>query len=395
MYKGLRFDPSRDNLLSQQDDKLHSELRSKLSAGYSGREVDELESKIDENILKFVNLIKTYADSELPMDMGRKVAFFSLDTISHLAFGEPLGDLSSDSDVYGYIDELEKSLPFIILTTAIPWIMTLMKLPFFSSLTPNARDTKGLGKAVGIAKEVTKGRFSEDGIIRRDMLGSFIARGLTQLEAESELVLQLIAGSDTTATAIRMTLLHVITNYRVLGTLLAEIDAKKPTWPVITDEEARKMPYLQAVIKEGLRIWPPLASLESKEVPKGGDTFGELFLPEGTCIGVCIWGIMRRADVWGKNAAEFRPERWLSCDPQQLKVMTATLNLVFHTGKWQCLGKNVALMELNKVFVELLRRFEFVIIDPSKPMKSSNRSIFLQSEFWLRAYCRPSAQALI
>jgi cytochrome P450 len=45
------------------------------------------------------------------------------------------------------------------------------------------------------------------------------------------------------------------------------------------------MPYLQAVIKEGLRIFPPVAGLMSKEVPPGGDAFNGLYIPEGTKIG--------------------------------------------------------------------------------------------------------------
>lgn len=113
------------------------------------------------------------------------------------------------------------------------------------------------------------------------------------------------------------------------------------------------MPYLQAVIKEGLRIHPPVVGLMSKEVPKGGDTFKGTYLPEGTHIGYCAWGLYRREETWGEDRHEFRPERWLESSPEKLKEMEGTLELVFGYGRWQCLGRNVALMELNKVFVEV------------------------------------------
>lgn len=148
-------------------------------------------------------------------------------------------------------------------------------------------------------------------------------------------------------------MLHIITNPRVVNALRAEISAARPSWPVITDAEARKMPYLQAVIKEGLRIFPPVVGLMAKEVPPGGDTFKGVFLPGGTKIGYCAWGIFRRADVWGDDAHEFRPERWLGVPPDKLQQMEGTLELVFGYGRWQCLGRNVALLELNKVFVEV------------------------------------------
>ena len=113
------------------------------------------------------------------------------------------------------------------------------------------------------------------------------------------------------------------------------------------------MPYLQAVIKEGLRMWPPIVHLAAKTVPRGGDTFKGIFLPEGTRVSQCLWGLMRRKDIWGPDADAFRPERWLEAEPERLKAMLDTADLVFSTGKWQCLGRNIAQMELNKIFVEV------------------------------------------
>ena len=69
-----------------------------------------------------------------------------------------------------------------------------------------------------------------------------------------------MAGSDTTATAVRTTFLYIITNPRILAKLRNEMSSNLISNP-ISDSEARKLPYLQAVIKEGLRIWPPLAGL--------------------------------------------------------------------------------------------------------------------------------------
>jgi len=148
-------------------------------------------------------------------------------------------------------------------------------------------------------------------------------------------------------------MLHVMCNARVGEALRNEIEQANPTWPVITDAEARRMPYLQAVIKEGLRMFPPVAGLMAKEVPKGGDTFKGTFFPEGTRIGYCAWGVVRWPEVWGSDAHEFRPERWLEASPEKLREMDGTVELVFGYGRWQCLGRNVAFIELNKVFVEV------------------------------------------
>jgi cytochrome P450 len=147
-------------------------------------------------------------------------------------------------------------------------------------------------------------------------------------------------------------MLHILTSPHVVSELLAEIAEFSPSSP-IQDAEARKMPYLQAVIKEGLRIFPPVTGLMSKDVPPGGDTFNGLFIPEGTKIGYCAWGVFRDKKIWGEDSHAFRPERWLDSSPDKLREMEATLELIFGYGRWQCLGRNVAFIELNKVFVEV------------------------------------------
>lgn len=61
--------------------------------------------------------------------------------------------------------------------------------------------------------------------------------------------------------------------------------------------------------------------------------------------------------------------------------MERTAELTFGYGRFKCLGQPVALMELNKVFVEILRRFNMTIVDPTKPWDSDSRGIFLQKNF--------------
>ena len=168
-----------------------------------------------------------------------------------------------------------------------------------------------------------------------------------------------IAGSDTTAGAIRGTMLFIMTNPHVVTALRREITSHSiPGDRVITNTEALSMPYLQAVIKEGLRIFPPITGLMSKQVPPQGDTFKGIWLPGGTKIGNCTWGVLRRKDIWGEDSDTFRPERWLEAEGERLKEMESVVEFVFGFGKYQCLGRNIAFLELNKVFVEVSKTSE-------------------------------------
>ncbi|GKT45533.1 cytochrome P450 monooxygenase lolP1 [Colletotrichum spaethianum] len=230
---------------------------------------------------------------------------------------------------------------------------------------------------------------------QRDMLGSFLAHGLTREEAEGETLVQIMAGSDTTATAIRTTMLYLMTSPSCYSKLAKEVREAAQSGIIsspITNREASEFRYLQAVIKEGLRVFPPVTGLMSTTVPKGGDFMHGMSIPEGTDIGWTAFGVLRSNTVYGPDADVFRPERWLEAGEDQLKVMMAQWELVFKYGKWQCLGKTIALIELNKVFVEmsttnlrkLLRRFDFSLVDPATPWNSFSAGIFIQSGLLVR-----------
>lgn len=189
------------------------------------------------------------------------------------------------------------------------------------------------------------------------MLGSFIRHGLTQEEASREALLNVIAGADTTATTMRVVMLHLLSNPAVYLKLRAEIDEAIRQGRVsspVTDPEARQLPYLQAVIKEGLRMKAPAAGPLFKRVPPQGDVIDGKFIPGGTDIGTSPFSIYQSKKIFGEDAELFEPERWLKeTDPAKVAYMASVVDLVFSSGKYLCLGKTVALMELNKVFVEV------------------------------------------
>jgi cytochrome P450 len=144
----------------------------------------------------------------------------------------------------------------------------------------------------------------------------------------------------------------LITTPRVLSKFRAEYSKASISSP-ITDAEARNLPYLQAIIKEGLRIWPPIVGLQGKLVPPGGDVINGHFVPAGTKVGTAVFGMMRNKKIFGEDADVFRPERWLDASPEKIKEREQTVDLVFGAGRFKCLGNSVALIELNKIFVEV------------------------------------------
>jgi cytochrome P450 len=105
------------------------------------------------------------------------------------------------------------------------------------------------------------------------------------------------------------------------------------------------------------------------------------------------YAITRRYDLFGPDESCFRPERWLlaadggDCEgSEKLREMEQNNEVIFGYGRFKCLGQPVALVELNKVFVELLRRFELKLCDAKKPLDIDFQiGIWVQHGMWVNA----------
>jgi len=377
----------------ERDDSIHADKRNKLIPGYSGRGIDQLEKQMDDRIADFCKLIdRKYTSSATefrPVDLARICSYFTIEVICTLAFGKPMGFLEQDADVYGYLANQKAMLPIFEWLSTLPALEKFLRTPWISKrIMPKKTDKTGIGLLFKFAEKAVADRRASK---HNDMLGSFLDHGVTDQEAEQEAVLQIIAGSDTTATSIRMILFFLMTNPCAYQRLAEEIEAaeRKGTlsFPVIQDHEATQMPYLEACIKECLRMWPPVVGLMSKEVPTGGAVILGKHVPAGTCIGYCAWALHRKKETFGPDADIFRPERWLASDNEEMRLaeMSKTVDLVFGYGKNACLGKPIAQIEMRKTVAELLRRFDVGIVRPERPFTSVNRNgLFIQEAMFVR-----------
>jgi cytochrome P450 len=203
--------------------------------------------------------------------------------------------------------------------------------------------------------------------------GSFKRHGLTLEECQAEALFMFLAGSETTATVIRVILLYIVASPHIYQRLRQEITeaisegrASNP----ITDIESRQLPYLQvcytarfhinmltlaeqAVIYEGIRIRPATTGMFFKDVPAGGETMHGKYIPAGTSIGINASTLLRSEALFGPDPQVFRPERYLEVDKETSAQMKRDVEIVFGYGRWMCAGKPIAFMELNKVIFEV------------------------------------------
>jgi hypothetical protein len=117
------------------------------------RDVVGVEEKIDANIMALIKLIGTKYLSKpsdtKPFDMAQKAQYFSMDAISDLAFGKPLGFLANDTDMYDYLKTSAAGFPFLIVLSLFPWLMHIMSLDAVKKYLPSAKDSFGMGRIMG------------------------------------------------------------------------------------------------------------------------------------------------------------------------------------------------------------------------------------------------------
>lgn len=99
--------------------------------------------------MRFFRLLEKYIDADEPFDFGRKVQFFTLDVISDLAYGESLGFMANDKDMYDYLKSTEAALPVFMTLGVVPWVTKIFSSPIFRSLLPSENDVMGFGKLMG------------------------------------------------------------------------------------------------------------------------------------------------------------------------------------------------------------------------------------------------------
>lgn len=175
---------------------------------------------------------------------------------------------------------------------------------------------------------------------------------------------QVLGGADTLAIVINAIFYHILHTPRAHSLLVSELRRAKlaypsPYGPIST------LPYLDACIKEGLRMHPVVGHVLERVVPSSGLTLSDgTILPPGTIVGVNPWVIHYKEDIFGAKTNEFRPERWLKGDGESEEKYESRMrgmreaDMAFGGGNRICLGKPLALVEVYKVVATVFARFD-------------------------------------
>lgn len=171
----------------------------------------------------------------------------------------------------------------------------------------------------------------------------------------------MFGGLDTTVNAIQWTMAEIINNPIIIERLREEIDSVVGKSRLIQETDLPNLPYLQAVIKEALRLHPP-APLVLREIQQGCK-IGGFFVPEKTKLIVNLYAVMRDPNFW-EDPLEFKPERFLTSSrsgQEDDRNEQAMKYLPFSGGRRGCPASKLTYMVLGTAIGMMVQCFEWKI----------------------------------
>lgn len=168
------------------------------------------------------------------------------------------------------------------------------------------------------------------------------------------------AGIDTTSTTVEWAMAELLHNPPKLARVREELQQIHGNFGQIEEFEASKLPYLRAVVKETLRLHPPVPFLVPHKSKDDGELAG-FTIPKDAQILVNVWSIGRDPSNWA-DPSSFEPERFLEGDEIDFKGRDFEL-VPFGAGRRICPGLPLASRSIHYILASLLHHFEWKLAD--------------------------------
>lgn len=337
----------------------HTAVRKSCGRAFTTNNLLEYESFLDDSAAELLGVL----ESNSQLDLANWLQLFAMDALIRMAFSESLGFLRQGKDIDGILDAVVNRFDHWGSWAAVPALDRLFNKNVVASWLRRKQDSP-LAR-VSLARLRAR-KLIMDKVERKDLLQKFLEGQAKYPELVSQAEIQGIvmstigAGADTTAGTLAYTFYLLCKHPESKARLFSEIhEARKadalsspPRWI-----EVDRLPYLDAVLKESMRILPIASWGLDRVVPAEGAVIADKFIPPGTVVGCQIDSVHLDEGVYGADAKSFRPERWLEGDEEQQRRMRRSF-LAFSAGKRICTGMHIAWLEIKKVFPLVMMKYE-------------------------------------
>ncbi|KAJ7735244.1 cytochrome P450 [Mycena maculata] len=369
--KGQYYEPRQDPNLSTRSllvlrGEAHANRRRIWNRGMSSESLKEYETILEKRVAQLVDRLEAFSG---PVDISEWLNYFTFDFMGDMAFGGGFEMLRDGGDKDGLWEIIEAGARSIAVVSHIPWLVpTLHKIP---GATRGIKQLRKFGATCATNRINSGSRVKDLWYHLTDEAGMEKEKP-TFGEVVADGVLSIIAGSDTTSSALSSFVWFLLSNPDVYQRVQAEADSVYRDGESLLDTTRHgELRFITACLNETLRLQPPVPTNGTRQVPLGGGKMvAGRFIPEDTQIYIPPYSMHRSPEYFFPSPEKFDPDRWLRAQkPGEMLNMAAFIP--FSYGAANCVGKSLAWREMLMVASTLVKKFDMRFADG------------FQSEKWL------------
>ncbi|APA13793.1 hypothetical protein sscle_11g085630 [Sclerotinia sclerotiorum 1980 UF-70] len=363
--------PGRESLFDHPVHEEHQRIRKSLRNGFTERAQRDQEPRVKRFIDGLMNQLKKVAKAGEVTDIAQWNYLVAYDIVADLACGENfkgvengeshkwIGIGINTSTAFTVFHESKRLWPFNAILAYIPYLtkavsLRMQHIQYLNQLLDKRR----------IAKD-TEPDFMTHALNYLDQPG-----GLNLGELQRSLEIVVTAASDTAATLPIGALYHLCKNPSVYAKLKQEIRSSFSSEEEINIGTVNEKPYLLAVLKEALRIHPPVPGNHPRRVGADGCVVAGNYVPPNTLVSFPHWAGYHSEKNWNRPN-DFVPERWMG-DPEFDTDNRACFRPFSH-GPRECLGQNVAHAVTRVILARYIYNFDMELADPNESLTDGAR----------------------
>lgn len=348
---------------------LHKQRRSQLNPFFSKASIRALEPLIAGKVDRLCQRVEQLASHGQVVSLTHAFAALTLDIVTHLCFGVSYNSLEDDEFAKDWYESIVWSSRGGNLMRHFPWIHAplalLPRLATGSTAVAMQASSRRQKELLAKVREVMQ-RYESSGTKEAPQPEHpTIFDGIFQADvpAEEKSEMRLVdeahaltgAGTMTTARAMEHTIYFLLRNPGCMRRLSDELEAAMPNESAVLSCAAlEKLPYLTAVVHEGLRLSKGVPHRFMRIAPDVSYRYGDVLIPRGVPVGMTLMDFLEDPNVY-PDPESFVPERWIPFD--SLAVRKCRDNLViFGGGSRMCAGMNMAWTELYLTIAAVVRR---------------------------------------
>ncbi|EJD46366.1 cytochrome P450 [Auricularia subglabra TFB-10046 SS5] len=383
-------------LIWVEGERAHRRMRSLVAPAFSAENVRNMHDAIYHVAHRLVADLQSLDGAAI--NAIEHTARATMDIIGRVAFGYDFNAVGGSEEAIRITDTWRKQNEMGCEDTGFVALLILRMFPSISSLPLEAIRAQGAvaDTITRRAADIVRGGQIDEAGGGKDLMSLLLKANARQekgtrvdvSEIYEHIITFVVAGHETTSSTLAFTLWELARNPDIQMRLRAEIASFSASGDIGYDDfaDADRLPYLDAVCKEAMRLYPPSARNEKVSeqddlIPlrwpiRGADgtPMHSIAVKKGQVIHIPSIGINRAPDVWGADADVFRPTRWLVgrrcapqyCDPGETGVPPVEDTcggwngiFTFSEGPRICVGLRLALFEYKALLVTLVRSFEF------------------------------------